>query len=167
MNDLLLNIFSNYIPNKTVLCDDKDPPWVINGVRTAIKMKNKPYNEYIRSGRRHDYYARFENVTIELSSLTRDTKTEFHSKLAAQMVNPSTSVTTYWSIWKTFANNRKICIILPLLINGDFISNFKTKANYFNRIFYEQCTTIATGRSEPSSVSLATNETVTTINFDE
>ena len=81
---------------------------MISGVRTAIKMKNKPYNEYIRSGRRHGYYAPFENVTIELLSLIRDTKTEFHSKLAAQMVNPSTSVTTYWSILKTFANNRKI-----------------------------------------------------------
>ena len=26
LNNLLLNIYSNYIPNKTVLCDDKDPP---------------------------------------------------------------------------------------------------------------------------------------------
>ena len=28
LNDLLLNIYSNYIPNKTVLCDDKDSPWM-------------------------------------------------------------------------------------------------------------------------------------------
>ena len=43
LNDLLLNIYSNYIPNKTVLCDDKDPPWMTNGIRTAIEMKNNAY----------------------------------------------------------------------------------------------------------------------------
>ena len=54
-----------------------------------------------------------------------------------------------------------------LLINNEFISNFKTKANYFNRFFNQQCTAISTDSSIPSSVNLATNETVTKINFDE
>ena len=62
MNDLLLNIYSNYIPKKTVLCDDN------------------AYKEYIRSGMRHNYYIRLENLTTELSNLIRDTKTEYHSK---------------------------------------------------------------------------------------
>ena len=73
MNDLLLNIYSNYIPNKTVLCDDKDPPWMTNGIRTAIEMKNNAYKEYIRSGMRNSYYVRLENLTTELSNLNRDT----------------------------------------------------------------------------------------------
>ena len=40
LNDSLLNICSNYIPNKTVLCEEKDPPWLTNGIRTVIEMKN-------------------------------------------------------------------------------------------------------------------------------
>ena len=28
LNDLLLNIYPSYIPNKTVLCDDKDHPLI-------------------------------------------------------------------------------------------------------------------------------------------
>ena len=43
LNNLLLNIYSNYIPNKIVLCDDKDPPWMTNGIRAAIEMKNNVY----------------------------------------------------------------------------------------------------------------------------
>ena len=167
LNDLLLNIYSNYIPNKTVLCDEKDPPWMTNGIRTAIEMKNNAYKEYIRSGMRHNYYVRLENLTTEFSNLIRDTKTEYHSKLAAKLVNPSTSAKTYWSILKTFANDRKVPVIPPLLINNEFISNFKTKANYFNRFFNQQCTAISTDSSTPSSVNLATNEAVTTVNFDE
>ena len=39
LNNLLLNIYSNYIPNKSVLCDYKDPPWMTNGIRAIIEMK--------------------------------------------------------------------------------------------------------------------------------
>ena len=158
LNDLFLNIYSNYIPNKTVLCDDKDPPWMINGIRTAIEVKNNAYKEYIRSGMRHNYYVRLENLTTELLNLIRDTETEYHSKLAAKLVNPSTRAKTYWSILKTFVNGRKVPVIPPLLINNEFISNFKNKANYFNRFFNQQCTAISTDSSIPSSVNLATNE---------
>ena len=85
----------------------------------------------------HNYYVRLENLTTELSNLIRYSKTEYHSELAAK-----------------------------LLINNEFISNFKTKANYFNRLFIQQCTAISTDSSIPSSVNLATNETITKINLD-
>ena len=138
-----------------------------NGIRTAIEMKNNAYKEYIRSGMRHNYYVRIENLTTELSNLIRDIKTEYHSKLAAKLVNPSTSAKTYWSILKTFANGRKVPVMPPLLTDNEFISNFKTKANYFIRFFNQQGTAISTDSSIPSSVNLATNDAVTTVNFDE
>ena len=159
LNDLLLNIYSNYVPNKTVLCDDKDPPWMTNGIRTVVEIKNNAYKEYIRSGMRHNHFVCLENLTTELSNLIR------YSKLAAKLVNPSTNAKTYWSILKTFANGRKVPV--PLLINNEFISNFKTKANYFNRFFNQQCAVVSTDSSIPSSVILATNKTATTIIFDE
>ena len=132
---------------------------VTNGVRAVIEMKNNAFKEYIRSGMRHNYYVRLENLTIELSNLIRDTKTEYHSKLAAKLVNPSTSAKTYWSILTTFASGRKVPVTPPLPINNEFISNFKTRANYFNRFFNQQCTAISTDSSIPSSFNLATNET--------
>ena len=68
---------------------------------------------------------------------------------------------------KTFANGRKVPVIPPLPINNEFISNFKTEANYFNRFVNQQCTAICADSSIPSSVNLATNEAVTTVNFDK
>ena len=46
-------------------------------------MKNNAYKVYIRSGMMHNSYVRLENLTTELSNLIRDTKTEYHGKLAA------------------------------------------------------------------------------------
>ena len=158
LKDLLLNIYSNNIPNKIVLCDDKDHPGMTNGIRAVIEMKNNAYKEYIRSGMRHNYYIRLENLPTELLNLIRDTKTEYHSKLAAKLVNPSTSAN---------ADDEKVPVIPPLLINNEFISNFKTKANYLNIFFNQQCTAISTDSSIPSYVNLSTNETVTKINFEE
>ena len=67
-------------------------------------MKKNAYKEYIKSGVRHNYYVRLENLTTDLSNLIRDTKTEYHSKLAAKLINPSTSARTYWSVLKIFTN---------------------------------------------------------------
>ena len=147
LNDLLLNIYSNYIPNTTVLCDDNDPPLITNGIRTTIEMKSNAYKEYIMSDMRHNYYVRPENLTTELSNLIRDTKTEYHSKLAAKSVIPSDSAKIYWSILKTFTNGRKVPVVPPLLINKEFIYNLKTKANYFSRFFNQKCTAISTDSS--------------------
>ena len=79
LNNLLLNIYSNYAPNKTVLCDDKYPSWMTNGIRTVIEMKNNAYKEYIRSDMRHYHYVHLVNLRTKLSNLTRDTKTECQS----------------------------------------------------------------------------------------
>ena len=43
LNNLLLNVYSNYIPNKTVSCYGKDPPWMTNGIKAVIEMKNNAY----------------------------------------------------------------------------------------------------------------------------
>ena len=43
----------------------------------------------------------------------------------------------------------------------------RLKANYFNKFFNQQGTAISKDSSIASSVNLATNETVTKINFDE
>ena len=138
-----------------------------NGIRTVIKMKSNAYKEYIRSNMRHNYYIHFENLMTELLNFICDTKTECHGNLAAKLVNPSASAKTYWLILKTLISGRKVPVVPPLLINDEFISNFKTKANYFNRFFNQQCTAISTDSSIPFSVNLATVETVTKINFDE
>ena len=79
-----------------------------NGIRAVIEINKNAYEEYIRSGMRHNYYVSLENLATELSSLIRDTKTKYHSKLAAKLVNPSTSPKTYWPILKTFTIVRKL-----------------------------------------------------------
>ena len=39
-NETILNVFRNYIPNKDIAIDDKDPAWMNENIKTKIKEKN-------------------------------------------------------------------------------------------------------------------------------
>ena len=43
-------------------------------------------------------------------------------------------------LFKSFYNNKRILLILPLLTNDKFVTDKKTKANIFNKFFAQQCT---------------------------
>ena len=40
-NKTLINVFLNFIPNKTVVFDDKDPPWMNEILENKVKWKNE------------------------------------------------------------------------------------------------------------------------------
>ena len=44
-NQTILNIFYNFIPNKIILCDDRDPPWMNDSIKHVIKKKKAIFQE--------------------------------------------------------------------------------------------------------------------------
>ena len=47
LNNTLMNVFSNFISNKLVAFNDKDPPWMTEYLKKKIKWLNKIYAEYL------------------------------------------------------------------------------------------------------------------------
>ena len=45
-NEILMNVFSNFTPNKLVTLDDRDSPWMNDFVKSKIKWKNQLYKTY-------------------------------------------------------------------------------------------------------------------------
>ena len=39
LNDIILNIFRNFVPDKYVTCDDKDPVWMNENIKSKIEAK--------------------------------------------------------------------------------------------------------------------------------
>ena len=48
-NRTIKNILSNYIPHKTIICDDKDLPWFKKTIKPLIQEKNNTYKTYFLS----------------------------------------------------------------------------------------------------------------------
>ena len=45
-NETLLNIFSNFIPNRIKTFKDSDPPWMTKDIKSKIKLKNTFYRQF-------------------------------------------------------------------------------------------------------------------------
>ena len=35
-----MNIMQNFLPNETIICDDRDPPWINKEIKQLIEQKN-------------------------------------------------------------------------------------------------------------------------------
>ena len=70
LNKTLLDVFSNYVPNKIVTFNDKDPPWMTQNLKSQINWRNNVYQDYHRK-RNHssDDFIFLENVISEVSDL--------------------------------------------------------------------------------------------------
>ena len=103
--ETLINIFSNFIPNKYVTFNDRDPPWMNDFVKTKIKFKNQLYNTY-------DYNMLHEAIN-DVSKIISKRNEEYLYHLASKLNYSSTSGRTYWSILKTFYNGKKSTACSP------------------------------------------------------
>ena len=133
-NEVLLNIFRNYVPNKYITIVDKDPVWMNDFVKSKIKLL---FKQYIQNSRFVSDFRLLENVVNELNDLISSTKALHYDNLAKKLNNPLLQTKTYWSILKTFYNDKKIPIIPPLLVNDKFVTDMQMKANIFNKFFAE------------------------------
>ena len=84
-------------------------------------------------------------------------KNKYYSKVAEGLLDPSTSLKTYWSILKTFLNNKKIPVIPPIFYDNKFITDFKRKAEVFNP---KQCTPLVNNGIIPSEYPRKSNESI-------
>ena len=81
-----------------------------------------------------DYDVYIYHAIAEVSQLISENKDEYYTKLAMKLNNPRSSSKTYWSILKTFYNDRKIPII-PQLKDGKHESDFKIFPRCFCFLF--------------------------------
>ena len=80
-------------------------------------------------------------------------------------MDPTISPKAYWSILKTFLNNKKIPCIPPIYHNNNYITDFKEKAQIFNDFFAKQCTLVENSSKLPTNSFKRTNNLLSTISF--
>ena len=69
LNETILNVFRNYVPNKYIIIDDKDPAWMNEIMKSKMETKNKLYQQYMQNGRFESDLVFFESLTAELNDL--------------------------------------------------------------------------------------------------
>ena len=167
LNETILNVFSNYVPNKYITIDDKDPVRMNETIRLKIKAKDNKYNKYLQNGRFESDFVLLETLITELNELIATTKALYYENLGKKLNNPLVQTKTYWSILKTFYNGKKILLIPPLLVNDKFVTDMKTKADIFNKFFAEQGTPLKSDSKIPINQIFLTQSRVSSLDFNE
>ena len=132
-NETIVNVVSNYIPNKFITCNDKDPPSLNDPIKYLINQKNEIFKKYLKDERPDSVYENLQTITWDLTGAISSLKNVYYEWLANKLDDPNTSSKAYWSIIKTLANGKKVPVIPLLQVDNKLVSNFKDKANIFNR----------------------------------
>ena len=90
-------------------------------------------------------------------------KNNYYSKLSQKLSNKATSSKAYWSILKTFLNDKKIPCIPPVFHNNKFVIDFKEKAELFNTFFAEQCSLPKNSSELPNSLLFLTEKRLSNV----
>ena len=83
--------------------------------------------------------------------------------MSQKLSNKATSSKAYWSILKTFLNDKKIPCIPPVFRNNKFVIDFKEKAELFNIYFAGQCSLPKNNSELPKNVLFLTEERLSNI----
>ena len=167
LNETILNVFRNYVPNKYKTVDDKDPVWMNEIIKSKMKIQNKLFKKYVQNGRFESDFIFLQSFVNELNELISQTKALYYGNLAKKLNNPLLQAKTYWSILKAFYNDKKIPLIPPLLIDDKFITDIKTKANIFNKFFAEQCTPLKNNSTLPKNQIFLTHARLGSLDFNQ
>ena len=167
LNETILNVFRNYVPNKYITIDDKDPVWMNDIIKSKIKTKNLFFKQHIQNGTFEGDYVFLEALITDINELISSTKNLYYENLAKKLNNPLLQAKTYWSILKTFYKEKKIPLIPSLLVDNNFVTNIQTKANIFNKFFAQQCTTLENSSVLPVNQKFLTQSRLNFIDINE
>ena len=166
-NQILMNIFSKYIPNKLTPVDDKDPPWMNENIKKKIMAKKHACKSFNANKKNYDAYLELQTISTGLSEMILKRKEDYYCALADKLNDRHTSATSYWSILKTLYNGKKTPIIPLILISNKLASNFKEKANRFNAFFASQCIPVSNNSTLPLVKTPITNASLSSASFDD
>ena len=92
-------------------------------------------------------------------------KQKYFSEISQKFDSASINPTCYWSLLKTFLNNKKPPRIPPLYHDDKFACDFKEKSKIFKNYFAQQCLVINSSSTAPERILYRTDASLAKIVF--
>ena len=90
-NETIVNIVSNYIPNKFITCNEKDLPWLNDHIKRLINLKNEIFKKYLKDGRPGSVHENLQTITWDLTEAVSSSKNVYYGRLVNMLSDPNTS----------------------------------------------------------------------------
>ena len=86
-NKTIKNIMSNHIPHETIICDDRDPPWINKDIKQLILDKNHAYKSYIRNDKSLQFFNQLQFLQTNSRSLVKESKNQYYTRLTHKLLD--------------------------------------------------------------------------------
>ena len=139
--------------------------WIDEKIKKLVLHKNRAFNAYSRDKNNTDLFNKFQSLQAHLKASIEESKQNCYSRLSNKLLDSKKNPKSYWSILKTFLNNKKIPCIPPLSHNGKFIMDFKKKAELINYFFTRQCSLVKNNSKRLSVLTKKTCQSLSTVEF--
>ena len=73
----LLNIIQNFIPHETIICDDRDPPWINKEIKKLTVEKKLVFKSYYCSNQKMFLLEKFKVLQYQLNIFIKESKEKY------------------------------------------------------------------------------------------
>ena len=162
LNDTILNIMSNFVPNKMIRIKPSEPEWLDRGIRNKLRKQNRIYKRYKNNGYKEADRISLDASRRECNEAIEKSKQKYLMNLGNKLTDRSVGPKKYWKIVNKLLNKCKLPRIPPLLVENKFVTCCMNKAALFNDFFLMQCQPFQNNSELPQFVSLTHNK----LNFE-
>ena len=67
-------ISARHVPNREIICCDRDAPWITDDVKKAIKCEHHVYHRYVKGGRKPEDWTHVKQVKNDATKMITDAK---------------------------------------------------------------------------------------------
>ena len=113
-----LSLCSSHIPNFEIRCNPKDPPWITDVVKEAIRRKHRVHRKFLKNGRNTSDRDRAKAVRNETTRTIEQAKERYFCDLGQKLCDPSRGVKAYWETIHKILNRKKVMKSLHGLTNS-------------------------------------------------
>ena len=90
-NEVLLNIYSNLIPNQFKTTQPRKLPWITQDVKRFLRKKNHAYRTFMKNGQPEDKLEGIQKMVADGAKMIEDAKQNYLRKTGQTLANPGTS----------------------------------------------------------------------------
>ena len=124
LNETILNIMSNFVPNKTITIKPSEPEWISREIKSMLTKQNRIYKKYKKNGFRKVDRVPLDLCRKECNEAIEKSKENYLKRLDDKLTH-NTGQKAYWKIVNNLLNKCKTPRILPLLVANKFILSCK------------------------------------------
>ena len=134
LNETIMNVKSNFVPNKLVTCDDREPPSMNRYIKDLIVSINYFRKKFVLPSRNIGNLLILKNLQNQLIQSIHKAKQKYFNKTSKKLCDPLTSTKFYWSLLKTILNGKKVPCIPPIFQTTSMSQTLKKRVKFL--IFY-------------------------------